>query len=72
MGSGMREARYLNAYDRPILVAAAALLERARTDFDEELYQRMAETRQALRTKDARHRQVRGDGADPADGHSPS
>lgn len=55
VGSGTREARYLHAYDRPILVAAAELLERARTEFDEEQYRMMADTRQRVRDGAAGH-----------------
>ncbi len=72
VGSGTREKRYLNAYDQPILLEAAALLERARTAFDEELHRIMAETRHTVRRKASERDQARGDGAGPSPRNRPS
>gem|GEM_PF-5491797 len=71
VGSGTREKRYLNAYDQPILLEAAVLLERARTAFDEELYQAMAETRREVRRRAAERDQARVDGARPDPRNAP-
>lgn len=65
VGSGTREERYLNAYDQPILLDGTALLERARTAFEEKMYQAMAETRREVRRKAAARDLARADGAGP-------